>query len=78
MPETIAVSGLDGQVDEESILAAARRGDAAWLTISVQLGFCAGALASAVLNLASNRSVLGDKMMTGTCGLSGNAAPLHL
>ncbi|HLB64071.1 MAG TPA: sigma-70 family RNA polymerase sigma factor [Anaerolineales bacterium] len=29
MPETIAVSGLDGQVDEESILAAARRRDAA-------------------------------------------------
>jgi MFS family permease len=49
------------------------RGDAAWLTAAVQLGFVAGTLVSAVLSLADRRD---PRMLFLACGLLASAATL--
>ncbi|WP_137180936.1 MFS transporter [Roseomonas sp. AR75] len=49
------------------------RGDAAWLTASVQLGFVAGTLVSAVLSLADRRD---PRMLFLACGLLASSATL--
>jgi len=50
-------------------------GEAAWLTIAVQLGFVTGALASATLNLAD---VIRPPLLIGICAGAGAAATLAL
>jgi MFS family permease len=49
------------------------RGDAAWLTAAVQLGFVAGTLVSAVLSLADRRD---PRLLFLACGLLASAATL--
>src|ERR1043166_7258601 len=49
-------------------------GDATWLTTSVQLGFVAGALASAMLNLPDRISVRRLMALTALAGALANAA----